>query len=96
MDGDCSELGNTLAGLNIHVLTAGVVLQAALMPPILYGGIVSRAGSPAILVVPYAFEAVCFLWMAFIRQNSRERVRQIWMFATLAPALREELEGVAE
>ena len=93
MDGDYSELGNALAGLNIHVLTAGVVLQAALMAPILYGGIVSRSGSPAIPVATYAFEAVCFLWMAFIRPNSRARVRRLWMSATLAPALREELEG---
>ena len=58
MDGDYSELGNTLAGLNIHVLTAGVVLQAALMALVLYSGIASRAGSPAILVATHAFEAV--------------------------------------
>jgi|NGEPerStandDraft_6_1074524.scaffolds.fasta_scaffold145844_2 hypothetical protein len=96
MDGDCSELGHTLDRLNVRVLTTGVVLQVALMPLILYGGIASRAGSPAILVATYAFEAVCFLRMAFIRPNSRERVLQLWMSSTLARALQEELVEVAE
>ncbi|MGD0774926.1 MAG: hypothetical protein ABSC05_19095 [Candidatus Solibacter sp.] len=96
MKGDCFELRDALARLNINVLAAGVVLQAVLMPLILYGGIASRTGPSTILVATYAFEAVCFLWMAFIRPNSRERVLQLWMSSTLTHALREELEGVAE
>ena len=89
MKGDCFELRGALARLNIRALTAGVVLQAALMPLIRYGGIASRTGPPTILVATYAFEAVCFLWMAFIRPGSRERVLQLWMSATLTHAMRE-------
>jgi hypothetical protein len=79
MKSDCPELRNALARRNIHLLTAGVVLQAALMPLILYGGFTSRAGTPVILAATYGLEAVCFLSMAIIRSSSRQHVLQLWM-----------------
>jgi hypothetical protein len=57
MDGDPFELRHALDRLNVHVLTAGVVLQVALMPLILHGGVVSWTGPPTIRVATYASEA---------------------------------------
>jgi hypothetical protein len=93
MEGDCSELRGALGRIDIHVLTAGVPLQAALMPLILYGGSASRADSPAILPVTYAFEAVCFMMMIFMRSRGRNRVLRLWMSSTLARAMNEAMGG---
>jgi hypothetical protein len=86
MNGDCSELRDALARIDIHLLTAGVLLQAALMPSILYAG-ASRSGSPRVVAITYAFEAVFFLSMNFRRSRVRARVLRLWASATLAYAM---------
>ena len=88
MEGDCSELRGALGRIDIHVLTAGVLLHAALMPFILYGGGASGSGPRSIVAITYAFEAVFFLSMVFKRSKSRECVLQLWMSSTLARSMR--------
>ena len=96
MEGDCSELRDAPGRFDIHVLTAGVLLQVALMPLIFYGGSASRSGSPPIVAITYAFEAVLFLSMTFRRSRSRRRALLLWMSSTLEGAVNGVLCGLAD
>ena len=57
---------------------------------------VMLTGSPTILVVTYAFAAVCCIVMILMRSRSRERAQQLWVSSTLAHALRAAIEGATE
>jgi hypothetical protein len=70
MTGDRS-LKDELARLDIHVLSAGVLLQVALMPLVLYGEIASRTLPPTLLAVTFGLEAVFVLLMVIKLSRSR-------------------------
>jgi hypothetical protein len=92
MTGDRS-LKDELARLDIHVLSAGVLLQVGLMPLVLYGEIASRTLPPALLAVTFGPEAIFVLLPVIKLSRGRRRILQLWLSFRLTHAMHGVLCG---
>jgi hypothetical protein len=93
MTADHSALKDELAHFGVQVLSAGVLVQVALIPMVLYGEIESRTLAPTLLAVTYGLEAAFVFLMAIKLAQGRKRVLELWLSCRLTRAMQGVLCG---
>ena len=93
MTDDHSELKYELAHFAIRVLSAGILVQAALMPLVLCADIEPRTLPPTLLAVTFGLDAVFVLLMAFKFFTGQRRILELWLSFRLTNAMHGVLCG---
>jgi hypothetical protein len=93
MTDDRSELKYELAHFGIRVLSAGILVQAALMPLVLCGDIEPGMLPPALLAVTFGLEAAFVLLMVAKLSRGRRRILELWLSFRLTNAMHGVLCG---
>jgi hypothetical protein len=93
MTDDHSELKYELAHFGIRVLSAGILVQAALMPLILCGEMEHQTLPPTLLAVTFGLKAAFVLLMVTKLSQGRRRILQLWLSFSLTHATHGVLCG---
>jgi hypothetical protein len=88
-----SALKDEIARFGMRVLTAGILVQVALTPLVLYGEIESQTLPPTLLAVTFGLEAAFVLLMVVKLSQGRRRVLQLWLSFRLTNAIHRVLSG---